>query len=168
MFTLDIYKQYVRPQAGQKEVLLVQRASLLVTCLGALLFVNGNVGTLILGLSFLSMSLRGCTVLFPLLAAMFLPGFVTAKAGSAAALLGPLTAFLWHILFPRGIDPLYPGLIASLVILTVVSVLDRGNRHHGDDMRSAIHISPGSPLEQAVTADIQSLDESVCHPQMHL
>jgi SSS family solute:Na+ symporter len=123
MFTLDIYRQHLRPAASQKELLLVQRASLLAVCLGTLLFVNGSAGSLILDWSFLSMGLRGCTVLFPLLAAMFLPGWVTPKAGCAAAFFGPMTSFVWHVVCPRGIDPLYPGLLASLSTLVVVSVL---------------------------------------------
>jgi SSS family solute:Na+ symporter len=123
MFTLDIYRQHLRPAASQKELLLVQRASLLAVCLGTLLFVNGSAGSLILDWSFLSMGLRGCTVLFPLLAAMFLPGWVTPKAGCAAAFFGPMTSFVWHVVCPRGIDPLYPGLLASLATLVVVSVL---------------------------------------------
>lgn len=148
MFTLDIYRQHLRPAASQKEVLLVQRASLLVVCLGALLFVNGSVGSLILDWSFLSMGLRGCTVLFPLLAAMFLPGWVTPKAGCAAALFGPLASFLWHVFSPRGIDPLYPGLLASLVTLIVVSLFSRSG-----PLRMVHEVAPaaGEPEETPVS-----------------
>ena len=110
---------------GQEAVLIVQRVSLLLVCLGALLFVNGSAGSLILEWSFLSMGLRGCTVLFPLLAAMFLPRYVTPKAGCAAALAGPLAALFWHIICPGSIDPLYPGLFASFITLLIVSIFTR-------------------------------------------
>lgn len=71
------------------------------------------------------MGLRGCTVLFPMLGAMFLPRLVTPMAGIVAALLGPLTDFIWYLVFPKGLDPLYPGLAISLLALIAVSALSR-------------------------------------------
>ena len=55
--------------------------------------------------------------------ALFFPQFVTHKAGIAAACLGPLTTFLWHVMLPKGLDPLYPGLAVSFVVLAAVSLL---------------------------------------------
>lgn len=127
MFAVDIYKQHLRPSARGPQILRVQRVALLLTSLIPLWFVTGNSGALILDWSFLSMSLRGCTVLFPLLGALFFPQFVTQKAGIAAACLGPLTTFLWHIVLPKGIDPLYPGLAVSFLALTAISFLSRRN-----------------------------------------
>jgi SSS family solute:Na+ symporter len=127
MFTKDVYKRYFRPDASGKEILLVQRLAILITCLVSLLFVNDNIGSLILSWSFMSMGLRGCTVLFPLLGAMFFSRWVTPSAGITAALLGPLTDFLWRIFFPKGMDPLYPGLLVSLLVLVVVSMFTKKN-----------------------------------------
>jgi SSS family solute:Na+ symporter len=125
MFTKDIYRRYVRPQSQSRESLLVQRLAILVLCAIPLLFVKGRAESLIIGWSFMSQGLRGCTVLFPLLGAMFLPRWVTPKAGIAAALLGPLTNFGWHIVSPKGIDPLYPGLLASFLALAVASAFTK-------------------------------------------
>ena len=127
MFTVDIYKQHMRPSACQREILLVQRVSLLLTSLVPLWFANGNSRALILDWSFLSMGLRGCTVLFPLLGALFFPQYVTRKAGMAAAFIGPMTTFLWHVMLPKGIDPLYPGLAMSFVALVALSALTQGS-----------------------------------------
>ena len=127
MFTVDIYKQHLRPSAGEREILTVQRLSLLLASLVPLWFVGNRSGALILDWSFLSMGLRGCTVLFPLLGALFFPRFVTRQAGMAAACLGPLTTFLWHLMLPKGIDPLYPGLAVSFLALTAISILSRGS-----------------------------------------
>lgn len=69
------------------------------------------------------MGLRGCTVLFPLLGAMFFPGRVTPQAGIVAALLGPLVNVVWKLVFPTGLDPLYPGLLVSLLALVGLSWL---------------------------------------------
>ncbi len=122
MLTKDIYQQFFRSRASGKEILLAQRVFLVLISLVGLFFASGNTGSLILGWSFLSMGLRGCTVLFPLLGAMFFPRWVSPKAGIAAALLGPLVDILWKIVYPQGIDPLYPGLAVSLSVLVVVSL----------------------------------------------
>ena len=103
----------------------MQRGVIVALCLTALVFVGGNAGSLILSWSFMAMGLRGCTVLFPLLGAMFFPRLVTPKAGIAAAILGPLINVLWKFLYPSGMDPLYPGMIVSFFVLVAVSFLER-------------------------------------------
>lgn len=125
MFTKDIYKRYLRPKADGREMLWAQRAGILVVSLISLLFVNDNIGSLILGWSFMSMGLRGCTILFPLLGAMFFPRRLTPAAGIAAALFGPLADVLWRVFIPKGLDPLYPGLLASLIALVAVCLITR-------------------------------------------
>ncbi|MDR3763565.1 MAG: sodium:solute symporter family protein [Acidobacteriota bacterium] len=125
MFSVDIYQQHLRPSAGSREILRVQRAALLITGLVPLWFAIGNANATILDWSFLSMSLRGCTVLFPLLGILYWPQFVTRTAGIVSACLGPLTAFCWHIVQPKGIDPLYPGLAVSLIAMMAVSLYTR-------------------------------------------
>jgi SSS family solute:Na+ symporter len=129
MFTKDIYRRYFRPQAQSKEALLVQRLAILIACAIPLLFVSGNAESLIIGWSFMSQGLRGCTVLFPLLGAMFFPRWLSSKAGVMAALLGPLANFVWHLVFPKGMDPLYPGLLASFLALVFVSLITKKDIH---------------------------------------
>ncbi len=124
----DLYKRYMCPAADSKRMLLVQRSIIVIICVIALFFVSGNAGSLILSWSFMAMGLRGCTVLFPLLAAMFFPKWVTPKAGVAAALLGPLTNFLWKMVFPSGLDPLYPGLLVSFLSLILGSLFFRSDK----------------------------------------
>ncbi|MDR3590675.1 MAG: sodium:solute symporter family protein [Negativicutes bacterium] len=125
MFTRDIYQKFFRPQAEGKERLLVQRILIVVICVTPAVIANGNFGSLILGWGFLSMGLRGCTVLFPLIGAMFFSRLVTPTAGVVATLLGPLANFAWFLAYPKGMDPLYPGLAVSLVTLILVSLFTR-------------------------------------------
>ncbi|MEN6326777.1 MAG: sodium:solute symporter family protein [Syntrophomonas sp.] len=129
MLTRDIYKQFINKKADSKSTLLVQRGIILATCLMVYSFISLNPGGLILDFSYLSMGLRGCTVLFPMLGAIFFNRFVTPAGGIAAAILGPLTDFGWHFIFPHGIDALYPGLIASLAALVLGSLLTQGKYH---------------------------------------
>jgi len=123
MITKDIYKRFFRKLAADREILFVQRLLIFVVCALCLFFVTGNLKSLILGWSFLSMGLRGCTILFPLLGAMFFPRLVSPMAGILAAYLGPLANLGWHVLYPHGLDPLYPGLIVSFMTLVLVSMI---------------------------------------------
>ncbi len=125
MLTGDIYKRFFNKEADGKKTLLVQRGLIVVLCLLACYFISSSAGALILGFSFLSMGLRGCTVLFPLLGAMFYKKFVTPAAGIASAILGPLTDFYWAMAYPKGMDPLYPGLMVSFAALILVSLLTK-------------------------------------------
>jgi SSS family solute:Na+ symporter len=125
MLTRDIYKRYIDKKADDKRTLLVQRLLILCLCGITVVAVSSSLGGLILGFSFLSMGLRGCSALFPLLGAMFFKRFVTPAAGIAAAIMGPLTNLIWHFMYPKGLDPLYPGLVASAVVLVAVSMLTR-------------------------------------------
>jgi len=125
MFTRDIYLKYFRPLATGKERLLVQRLLIVVICVAPALVAMGNIGSLILGWGFLSMGLRGCTVMLPLLGAMFFRRFVTPAAGVVACLLGPLANFMWFLAYPKGMDPLYPGLAVSLAALVLVSLFTK-------------------------------------------
>jgi SSS family solute:Na+ symporter len=116
MFTHDIYKK-LKQTASDAELLRVSRIMIIsVTALG-LLFVGGNPNSLILEWSFLSMGLRGATIFFPLLTAIFFRGRVNVMAGTLAIGLGPLSALLWAIFAPLTIDPLYVGLAVSLILL---------------------------------------------------
>jgi SSS family solute:Na+ symporter len=125
MFTRDIYQKLFRVNASGKETLLVQRLLIVIICVVTAIIANGNVGSLILGWTYLSQGLRGCAALFPLLGAMLLPRFVTPVAGVAAASLGPLANIVWFVLYPKGVDPLYPGLVVSAVALVVISLYTR-------------------------------------------
>ena len=121
MLTKDIYKKFIRPKSSDTEVLLTQRLMIVALCIITVIMVTGNVGSLIMGWSFLSLGLRGCAALFPLLGAMYFKRWLTPAAGVTAALLGPLADLAWRLLNPHGLDPLYPGLIASLLSLIIVS-----------------------------------------------
>ena len=121
MLTQDLYQQYVRPRACQQEALRVQRIIIVILAILAVGVAYINQDSLILGWAILSMGLRGCTALCPLLGAMFFPRYITPQAGVAAVLLGPLTNVVWYFAFPGGMDPLYPGLAVSMGALVIVS-----------------------------------------------
>ncbi|MGA9460724.1 MAG: hypothetical protein WBV16_13570, partial [Desulfobaccales bacterium] len=125
MLTRDIYKPYIAKEANDQKALWVQRTLILGLCVIAVVCVRSSLGKLLLGFAFLSMGLRGCTALFPFLGAMFCKRLVTPAGGIAAAISGPLTDFIWHSLYPKGMSSLYPGLMVSAIVLIVVSLITR-------------------------------------------
>lgn len=133
MLTKDVYRRFFRKIVSDKEELLVQRFLIFAVCICSMFFIVGNLKSLIIGWSFLSMGLRGCTVLFPLMGAMFFPRLVSPLAGILSALLGPLANLIWQILYPKGLDPLYPGLAVSLITLVLFSVFQFNKKRLGVD-----------------------------------
>lgn len=125
MVTKDLYIRFFCPQSDSRRTLLLQRGIIVAICILALFFVSGNAGSLILSWSFMAMGLRGCTVIFPLAGAMFMSKRVTPKGGITAAVLGPLANVLWKLAYPTGVDPLYPGLLVSLIALILVSMFSK-------------------------------------------
>jgi SSS family solute:Na+ symporter len=72
MLSRDIYKGILRKNATDQDVLLFSRIAIIVVTGMTLVFAVGNMNSLILQWSFLSMGLRGATICFPLIGALFL------------------------------------------------------------------------------------------------
>ncbi|KAF1085238.1 Sodium/glucose cotransporter [Sporotomaculum syntrophicum] len=123
MLAKDIYKRFICCDADDLKILKIQRILIFTVSALGVLFVVSSLKSMILGWSFLSMGLRGCTVFFPLLGAVFFSRFVKPMAGIMAALIGPCVDLIWHFLYPNGIDPLYVGLLASFLTLLFLSML---------------------------------------------
>ncbi|WP_088226620.1 sodium:solute symporter family protein [Desulfosporosinus sp. FKB] len=133
MLTKDVYKRFIAPQASDRTVLFVSRGLLVVVAALNLVFVTGNLKSLILQWSFLSMGLRGCTVCIPLLGAIFFKDKVSSKAGLIALVLGPVACLAWKLIYPKGIDPLYIGLLASFVCLVIGSMIFPASKNNPAD-----------------------------------
>ncbi|MBZ4653871.1 MAG: Na+/solute symporter [Peptococcaceae bacterium] len=118
MLSQDIYKKIINPKATDSGVLAVTRVIIIVVTLATLVFVGGNLNSLILKWSFLSMGLRGATICFPLLAAIFLTNKIAAWAGRWAIIAGPSAVLLWTLL-GGALDPLYVGMACSLFLLVI-------------------------------------------------
>lgn len=114
----DIYSR-LRPQANDREMLIVSRCIVLLLGIAALVLVTSNVNSLILHWAFLSMALRGVTVFLPLMAAIFLVNKVDALWGRLAVAAAPLCAVTWAIAFPDQVDSLYIGLAISAVLISI-------------------------------------------------
>ncbi len=119
MLSRDIY-QKLHPEASDAKVLKVFRTfiiSILGLALGVL-YIPGNT-EVILQWSYLSQGLRGATIFFPLLAALFLKDKIAKNAGTLAIIMGPISVILGGVFFPWDINPLYLGLTISLTIMII-------------------------------------------------
>ncbi len=118
ILTRDMFLR-IKPHTSEKTSLLMYRVFIVLITLLALaigLIASGEV--LILNWGYLALGLRGATVCFPLLAAIFLKHRIAPRAGAAAVIISPVIVVVGSIVsFP--IDPLYPALAVSITSLTV-------------------------------------------------
>lgn len=117
MFCSNIYKPYVNPTASDKRNLMISRLVIVVILVAAALFSSGNMGSLILGWSFLSMGLRGAVAVGPLYTALFLPGKIPGRYAFLSMIVGPILVIVGKIALPSSIDPLFPGVIGNFAVL---------------------------------------------------
>lgn len=115
----DLYGWFIDPKANDRKILLVSRLCIMLALGAALFFISGNLKSLILQWSFLSMGLRGAAILAPLTGALFLKGKIKNLWALASIALGPLAMMVAKFLFPAGIDPLIPGVAASSVPMLI-------------------------------------------------
>lgn len=99
--------------------LLQLRLLTLAVLVAALLLLVANLGSAIMQWSFLSMGLRGATLCFPLLAAVFFGPRVSRRGGALAVLLAPSCVLLAGLAGWSFIPPLYLGLGVALLALLV-------------------------------------------------
>lgn len=116
MLSRDILANLVKKQS-EKASLWMNRMVVLMISLAATLFTFGNMRSAILDWNYLSMGLRGAGIFLPLSLAVFLPGRVRPKWAIYSMIAGTVVTLAWKGIFPQGIDPLYAGLGASLLVL---------------------------------------------------
>ena len=103
--------------SGSRHELPLFRALTAIVVLSAFVLLLVNLGSAIMEWSFLSMGLRGATLCFPLLFAVFLKGRDLRRAGALSIFVAPacvIFAGLFHI---TSVPPLYIGLGVSLLFL---------------------------------------------------
>ena len=117
MFCSDIYRAYCNPSANDKTLLLTSRIALACILAAAALVTLGNLGTLILGWSFMSMGLRGAVAFGILTTAIFAPGRIPSSYAIWSMLIGPVCILAGKPLISGNVDPLFFGLMGSLAAL---------------------------------------------------
>lgn len=119
MFCNDIYKAFFNKDADDKKMLAMSRLMIVVILLAAALFTIGNMGSLILGWSFLSMALRGAVAFGALCTALFFPGSISEEYAISSMIVGPLIVLIGRFILPPTINPLFLGVGFSIIIIIV-------------------------------------------------
>ena len=119
MISNDIYKVYFNKNANDKTLLKATRIIIALILGTAALFTTGNMGSLILGWSFMSMGLRGAVSFAPMCVALFFPGRVNKKFALGAIIAGPAFVLIGKFILPSFIDPLFLGVGVSILIMLV-------------------------------------------------
>lgn len=117
MICNDIYKVYFNKNASDKALLNTARIVIAAILGGAALFTTGNLGSLIIGWSFMSMGLRGAVGFAPLCCALFMPGKINRHFALYAIILGPVLVLVGKFILPKGIDPLFLGVGVSVLVM---------------------------------------------------
>jgi SSS family solute:Na+ symporter len=117
MISNDIYKVYFNKNANDKTLLKATRIIIALILGTAALFTTGNMGSLILGWSFMSMGLRGAVSFAPMCVALFFPGRVDKKFALYAIIAGPVFVLIGKFILPSFIDPLFLGVGISILIM---------------------------------------------------
>lgn len=119
MISNDIYKIYINKNADDNRNLLVSRLVIIIILATAAVFSSGNMGSLILGWSFLSMGLRSSVAFGPLCTVLFLPGRVPSNYALASMIVGPVLVLVGKFTLPTNIDPLFLGVAGNLLVLGI-------------------------------------------------
>lgn len=120
---VDIFRHWFQGAAD----LAVFRIMTIVVVAGAFVLLLSNLGSAIMEWSFLSMGLRGATLCFPLLCAVFLPGLIMRHAGLISVIFAPIAVIVSAFFPVAQLPPLFVGLGLSLVILMTGFCLKAGS-----------------------------------------
>lgn len=128
MFCNDVYKKYLNKTADEHRQLFINRTVIVVILVGAAMTTVGNLGSLIISWSFMSMGLRGAVAFVPLCTALFLPGRIPNHFALAAMVAGPLVTLTGKLALPANIDPLWPAIALTAAITMLGFLVGRWNK----------------------------------------
>ena len=118
----DIYGRFLRPSAGEREILVVSRVVVLL--LGVFALVQGAYLESILRASLYAYTVSGAAVT-PVVMAVFFWRRANAAGAVSSIVFGTVLTIVWNLVpgWIEWVEPVYPALIGSLLSLVVVSLL---------------------------------------------
>ncbi|MYL56689.1 sodium:solute symporter family protein [Virgibacillus halodenitrificans] len=144
----DLYARLIHPQASEKQRFLAARISVLIVA-GLALIVSYFL-TDIVSVYQWALRISATTLVVPFLAVMFWKRLTT-KAVISSMLIAGLITIIWPF-FNKTIDQVIPGLIASILVLVIVSLRTRHSKNevvkavYWEDLPSAM--VKGTSLEE--------------------
>jgi len=120
MVTQDIFHGVLGVD-NSKNLLWINRATIVLVALCAMLTALANLQSFVLDWNYLSMALRGAGVFLPLTLAIFLPGVLKKKWAIYSMVLSTLFAITCYFLLSFSVNPLFTGIATSLLIILIGS-----------------------------------------------
>jgi SSS family solute:Na+ symporter/sodium/proline symporter len=115
----DVYKRFIRPDAGEKQTLIVSRV--LVVLLGIFALMQGAYFESILKAALYAYTVYGAAVTPAVMAVFFWRRANTAGAISSIV-AGTVITIVWNVLQIESVDAVYPAVAVSLLALIGVSL----------------------------------------------
>jgi SSS family solute:Na+ symporter/sodium/proline symporter len=115
----DVYKRFIRPDAGERQTLIVSRV--LVVVLGVFALLQGAYFESILKAALYAYTVYGAAVTPAVMAVFFWKRANTAGAISSIV-AGTVITVAWNVLQIEWLDAVYPALVVSLAALVGVSL----------------------------------------------
>lgn len=116
----DVYKRFLRPEAGERQTLAVSR--ILVVLLGLFALLQGAYFESILRAALYAYTVYGAAVTPAVMAVFFWKRANTAGAISSIV-LGTVITVVWNVLDIQWLDAVYPALVVSVISLVGVSLV---------------------------------------------
>ncbi|MCR4432082.1 MAG: sodium:solute symporter family protein [Tepidanaerobacteraceae bacterium] len=117
ILTNDIYARYIKKDADDLSKLKFTRFMIVFVLALTLIFIAGNIKSMILNWNFMSMGLRGAGIFIPLCAALFFKGRVNKNFAILSMIMGPLSMLAGKNLLPKNVDPLFLGIAVNFIII---------------------------------------------------
>ena len=113
----DIVKKITHRFDEPKKQELLSKVWIVVVLGLACLLSTGKLGDTILRFAFMSMGLRGTVVFVPLICALWLKGRVDNRFALVSVIVSPIVVLIFGLLDVLSFDPLFLGMLASLIIM---------------------------------------------------
>lgn len=107
------------PNLKERKKVARTRLIIALVLVMAVIFTIGDLQSIILQWSFMSMGLRGAVLLLPLIGALFLKGRINHHAVILSMILGPLFVLLGKMVWQLPFDSLFLGLGINVLVLSI-------------------------------------------------
>ena len=119
ILTNNVYLKFINKESSGEKTLAVNRILIVFALAVAAVFTVGNLKSIILVWSFMSMALRGAVLFIPMCAALFLRSRVEKQYVIASSILGITAVLVGRFTMSGNFDPLFIGISVSAATVLI-------------------------------------------------